>query len=244
MSSLGKRKSMGAASQKMKRARAVQGLLALARPRTRTPKGKFEGVRRGVAVSGSSGPEIKQLDINVSNTAVVTGTPYIASMTAAIAEGTDSNDRIGIKILLKSLDLQLDAIAMVNAGIATPSTTTGTSPGFMDVFVVWDKQPNGAVPTVATIFANTTTPLTFGNVGQLDRFVVLRRRRFSFDGSKGLSETMTEHVPLELATRFADATASPNTNDIYIVALCNNAAGAGTINGGIAYSARIKFVDA
>jgi hypothetical protein len=216
--------------------------IIIARPRTRTPKvGSFEGVRNGVATSGTPGPEIKNFDINVANTAVVTGTPYILSQTAAIAEGTAGNNRVGIKILIKSFDLQLDVAPMVNGGVAG---TQGLIPCYVDVYIVWDKQPDGATPAVATIFSQSTTPLTFGNVGQLDRFVVLRRRRFTIDGASGLGYTMTEHVPLNLATRFADATTNPNTNDIYVVSICNTAASALQYNAGISYSARVKFVDA
>lgn len=242
MSSQGKRKFGIAANMGPNPKRLNSSSLVIVRPRKRTPKpGQVEGVRNGVATSGSLGPEIKNLDVNVAATSVVTGTPYVLSMTSALAEGTQANQRVGIKILIKSFDLQLNVIPYVNGGAAG---TQGLIPSYMDVFIVWDKQPDGAQATAATIFTQSTTPLTFGNVGQLDRFVVLRRKRFCIDGASGLGFTMSEHVPLSLATRFADATTYPNTNDILIVAICSTAASALNYNGAIAYTGRVKFVDA
>lgn len=241
MSSQGKRK-FGISANMGPNPKRLNSMVLVPRPRKRTPKpGQVEGVRYGVATSGSANPEIKNYDTNVSATSVVTGTPYIQSLTAAIPEGVTAGSRVGIKILLKSVDLQLNVIPYVNGGA---SGAQGLIPSYMDVFIVWDKQPDGATPTVATVFTTTTTPLTFGNVGQLDRFVVLRRKRFCIDGASGLGFTMSEHVPLDLATRFADATNNPNTNDIYVMAICSTAASALNYNGAIAYTARVKFVDA
>lgn len=221
----------------------IRKQIAAGPSRKSKPRG-FEGVRKGVATSGSSGPEVKNLDLLVTNTAVVTGTPYIASMTSALAEGVASGNRVGVKVHFKSWDVRMNITTMLNATIATGTTAITGTPAIMDVFYVWDKQPDGATPAVATIFTTTTTPLTFGNIGQLDRFVVLRRKRYVLDGVDALLFEEQEHIPLDITTRFPDATGAPNTNDFYIVAICNNAQAAATLNGGISYVSRLKFTDA
>ena len=178
---------------------------------------RFEGVRRGVATSGTTGPEVKNYDFAVTNTAVVTGTPYVASLGVNITEGVTGTQRIGMKILLKSVDLQMNIQPMVNGAISNATAVSGLPPSFMDVFIIWDKQPGGAVAAASTIFTTSATPLTYTNIAQLERFVVLRRKRFVIDGSTSNANVLTEHVPLELSVRYTDAADEPQTNDILIV---------------------------
>lgn len=209
------------------------------RPRLRTAKpNQVEGVIRGKATSGSTAPEIKDYDVQVGTTSVVSGTPYILSMCSGIAEGAALANRIGAKILLKSVDIEMN-ITAIPGGSASISTASQ-----LDVFVVWDKQPDGATPTVGAILVSSTTNLTFGNTNNLDRFVVLRRKSYSFDQTQGMSAILREHVPLQLAVRFGDATANPQTNDIYVVAVSPNTVAAGNVTSSIAYVARVKFTDA
>lgn len=220
----------------MKKAR----LAIAARPRIRSSKrGSFEGLRFGVATSGSAGPEKKVVDIQVGSTSVVTGTPYILSMLAGIAEGTALAQRVGAKILLKSMDLEMNIIGAPGANAAANYATS-----VVDIFVIWDKQPDGATPSVGSILVSTSTNLTFGNTNNLDRFVVLRRRTVNLDFQQSMSETWREHIPLELACRFGDATASPQTNDIYVVAVSPNSVNAANLTAAISYVARMKFTDA
>lgn len=232
---LGKRSRSDIAAKMFK---AVRNQIK-ARPRTRTPKpGQFEGVRNGVAISGSSAPEIKDYDVQVGTTSVVTGTPYILSQTSAIAEGAALGNRVGAKILLKSVDIEMNVTTSPGVSI---TAATGCQ---LDVFVVWDKQPSGSTPTVGAILVSPTTNLTFGNTNNLERFVVLRRKSFVFDVSSGMNAIYREHIPLSLACRFGDATGAPQTNDIYVVAVSPNAVGAGNITANISYVSRVKFTDA
>jgi len=205
--------------------------------------GKVEGVIRGKATSGTSAPEIKNIDLPVAYTVVSTGAPYIASLTAAIAEGTTGLTRVGQKILLKSIELEFNFQGTTNSVVNPPAFTVIGQGVFMDVFVVWDKQPNGGVPAVGAILVSSTTNLTFGNVNNLERFVTLRRKRVWMDESNP-NEIWNLHVPLALATRFPDATGSPDTNDIYVVAVSSAGLGAGVNQPVIAYIARTKFTDA
>lgn len=233
---LGKRSRSDIAARMFKKMRAqIQ-----ARPRTRTPKpGQFEGVRNGVAISGSAGPEIKNFDNQTAALAVTSAAPTIDSMLSDIAEGVTSVTRVGAKILLRSLDIELNATCTGgSAGV------TGPQNAIVDVLVVWDKQPNGAVPTVGSILVSTDTNLTFGNLANLERFVVLRRKSFALSADHP-AEVWREHIPLQVASRYADTTGPPLTNDIYIVCISPNGATSTTVIGPqIDYVARVKFVDA
>jgi len=206
------------------------------RPRLRTPKGSREGVLNGRATSGTSSPEIKNADVAIAMTPV-SATPTIESLTDAIAEGTTGVTRVGQKILLKSLDCIFDVRA----------TTSNTQASFADIILVWDKQPNAAIPTVGSIFVSPTTNLTYTNLNALERFVVLRREHVAFGdpflGAGEVSKCLKWHVPLDLATRFPDATGSPLTNDLYIVALSPGvAASLNTIS--FTGICRLKYTDA
>lgn len=209
-----------------------------ARPRIRTAKsGGFEGLRNGVAVSGSDRPELKNYDVNVSATSVVSGTPYVGSLLSGIAEGTSDSQRIGQKIVVKSVDIELNVTLSLNGA------TVGSPSAFMDYFVIWDKQPNAAQATAANIFATTTTNLTFMNTQNTERFVVLRRHRVCLDEAQGMGEIFHVHVPLDLATKFPDSNTFPTTNDLLICALSPNTVAAGSYTPNIAYVARMKYSD-
>lgn len=202
---------------------------------------KQEGVISGVVVSGSQGPERKKYDNLVATPqAVNTGAPYIASLTSGIAEATTIAGRIGGRIHIKAID------AEINVGCTVGSTVTAPQGNqvYIDVMCVWDKQPDGSVPSAGAVFVSTTTNLTLGNVNNLERFQVLRRERISMDVASGLSQIIKWNVPCEAAVRFGDSTGSPQTNDFYIMALSPNAAAStSTIAPVISYLARVHYTD-
>lgn len=217
------------------------GFLPVSRPK-RPQSGKFEGLRAGVATSGSSAPELKIWDLNVGQTDVLTGTPYVASLTSGIAEGTTGATRVGQKILLKSVDVKFDVRASVGSTVTYSSTTPDA---FVDVMAVWDKSPDGTIATAANIFQVPGTNVSMLNTINLERFVVLRRESIGLSVSNS-ARPVSWHIPLSLATRFTDATNVAQTNDVYICALSPNVVAGATagLNPQISYYARTKFTDA
>lgn len=198
-----------------------------------------EGVINGVAKSGTDAPEIKNYDNNIAAASVVTGTPYVASLCSGIAEGTSDAQRVGQKILLKSVDIEMNVVAVPGASVGNLSP-----PCPIDVFVVWDKQPNAAQAAASTIFASSATNLTFLNTQNTERFVVLRRHSMVFDTVEHSGEVYKVHVPLDVAVKFPDANTFPTTNDILVCALSPNAVSVNSTTATIAYVARVKFTDA
>lgn len=232
--SVGKRSRAEIASVMMRKIRQ-----RLAEPKAfrkaRSSKGKRieNGVVGGVVVSGPQGPERKKYDNIINNSPVYSTLPFIASLTNSIAEGAAMTNRQGARITVKSIDCEFN----INAG-----TALSNGPIFLDVFLVWDKNPNGGIPGTGSIFVTTTSNLTFGNLNTLDRFQVLKRERMSFDPAGGYTRTFAWHQSLDVVSRFPDATGSPITNDYYIVALSPNTL-ASTIYPYISYVARVSFTD-
>lgn len=95
-----------------------------------------------------------------------------------IVQGTGSSQRIGSKITIKSIRLR-----------CTLSCATATT-NSVRICLVYDKQPNLAFPTLATIFQDSTATTSFVsslNMSNVRRFVVLRDSisTFNTDGPLG-----------------------------------------------------------
>lgn len=91
--------------------------------------------------------------------------------------GSDFTQRIGRKILMKSLYLRY----MVGVKEAFNMTVGSTiAPGLCRLIVFVDYQPNGAVPTVTDLLAGTS-PLAQLNLNNRDRFKILRDITHTFD---------------------------------------------------------------
>lgn len=203
-------------------------------PKARRPRlvGKISGVIRGKVVDGPQGPERKKLDVSVGFTAVGNSAPYLTSLLNNLGQGTDANNRIGDRILVKGMDFQFNITAF-----------SATAPTFIDVFLVWDKQPDGTICSVTDIFNTGTTNLTYQNIQNLERFVVLRRHRTHMDSGVGLSDLVTWHIDLDASTRFPGSTPGyPKTNDYLVVGLCGGIVG-GVSGSNLAYTCRVTYTD-
>lgn len=197
----------------------------------RIAKNKVEGVIRGVPTAGPEGPERKKQDMLVAFTNVSATTAYVTSLYNNIAQGTQSNQRVGDRVTIKAVDFEANC---------KMNQTTGTA--FMDVFLVWDKEPAGTITTAGTIFSTNATNLTYTNVATTDRFVILRREQLCFDTSN-LSKSIKWHVPCDVGIKWSDAAGYPQSNDFLICALCPGTSGAaGSCD--LSYIARSSYIDA
>lgn len=190
---------------------------------------KLSGFVGGKFTSGPQGPEIKKFDNNVTAFNVGTTIPYVFDTLAAIGQGTGANGRIGDRIHVKAMDVLFDVQSLV--------TTTET---FIDLFAIVDLQPDGSTAAAGTIFATTSTDLTFLNVDQLERFRVLKRERINLDPGSGLTTKVQWHIPLDLGVRYGSATTSPNSNTVLICALSPAVSGSYPT---VQYVARVSYTD-
>lgn len=205
----------------------------------KSTKGKIEGWSKGKIVSGSSNAELKSYDVQQALTNVTSGGSLVVDLLATLAEGVTDDTRIGQKILIKSVDV----ILKLGSAVGATYNGLGVAQGFMDVALVWDKQPNGATATAAAIFKYPNNSASFGLESNADRFVVLRREHFTCDAYTGASKEVQWHVPMEMASRFTDATSVPQTNGLMIVGISESAAGTTLITPQCGFVARVKFAD-
>lgn len=80
-----------------------------------------------------------------------------------IATGTDFTNRVGRKILMKSVNI---------IGVVQPNDTS-VSTTLCRALLIYDKQPNGALPAITDIL-NTSNSKDQINLNNRDRFVILR----------------------------------------------------------------------
>lgn len=193
-----------------------------------------EGTVGGVVVGGPQGPERKKWDNIVAATNVNTTTPYVFSCLAQITQGTGVGNRVGDRIHVKGLDVEMQVLS-------TLAATSGNY-CFIDVFVVWDKQPNEALAGSNQIFASPSTNLTFGAFDWLERFQVLRRERIHLDSAMGFTKLLNMHVSCDLGCRYGSS-GNPATGDLLVCALSPGSAAAPNAQASIAFVARVSYTD-
>lgn len=209
------------------------------RARRSRPSNSAGSYSRGRYVAGKSGPEIKNWDQTTAQNDCVASIPIIYCPIAGIAEGTAANQRVGQKIQLKSMEIVANIFVTETTVVANVP-----QPVFLDLYVVHDKSPDGALAAAADVLAVTTTNLTFANTTNLDRFVILRHKRFVLTATPNanIADQWVEHVPLDLAVRYIDGTDDPQTNSILILGVCP---GTAALNTGASFTVatRAKYLD-
>jgi len=111
----------------------------------------------------------KALTIDQANIALDTaGTVVLLDV---VPQGTSDSDRIGLKWRDKAVHIRGQLV--MSGSVAAPQTQVGT------LYVVWDKQPNGALATVAQILDPGTSIFDgFYNLENQDRFKILHKKNF------------------------------------------------------------------
>lgn len=128
------------------------------------------GMRGGVqqAHAGMFGrPEKKFLDSDISDAVVTTGIEFGTGDILTIAAGTGESQRVGRKIVVKSLHFK--AVLALNR---IADAATGALPDQIRIMVVLDKQCNGAA-AAATLLLQTDNITSFRNVENVGRFQML-----------------------------------------------------------------------
>lgn len=92
--------------------------------------------------------------------------------------GSDMTNRIGRKICLKSIQIQ-GFVNIANAK-AVPMIESEVSAQYARFILLWDTQPNGALPSITDVLTtlSTNAPL---NLNNRDRFRVLVDKRYCLD---------------------------------------------------------------
>jgi len=102
------------------------------------------------------------------------------TLIATVVQGAAVTQRVGKKILLKSLQIR---------GLASSDSATTTGQGAL--IIVYDKRPTGALPNITDVL-NTATFNSFINDANSGRFKIIRRMNFAFAGNNTTGGQQTE----------------------------------------------------
>jgi len=196
--------------------------------------GGFFGTRRTIQ-------EKKTVDVNY--TAAIFTTAGAATLMNGIAAGTDFTDRIGRKVILKSLFFRFYIVPEDQSIADNP----------LRIMLVYDRQTNGAAPAVLDVLKEAN-PMSQLNLNNRDRFQVLWDKSIIVPF---LSNTATQSVcggqTTFIGKKFkrlnhemifggtAATVASIQTGSIYLITVGFSASPAGAT---IGYTNRIRFMDA
>lgn len=178
----------------------------------------------GMAAFTTAGAEIKAIDIAAANYAF--REPGIASnviLLNGVQNGSAFYQRGGSRIEMKNLHIR--------GQVTNLATSVGTS---LRLLIVYDRQPTGALPTIATILqsrdqAGTASTSGFSeiNLDRRARFSILRDMQFycpnvtntagvltngpNFPGDDDQNFDINEFIKLKGLATFYSATAAPTT---------------------------------
>jgi len=206
-----------------------------ARARLNNASARFMGLQRTRSVPARQ-QVVRQLtnmakkgmdtDVSLSPVINTTGTNASSFVLNLVQAGNGSWNRVGRKIIPKSLRIKGVAIFQV-----TPTSPTGNQVGNeIRMVVVWDKQPSaGAVPNFDTIFGITTQDGTEScpditcppRFDTMDRFQIVRDCIFSqgmaVSNSFGTAPSMQyvitidEYIPLKVGETVFSGQSAPMT---------------------------------
>jgi len=176
--------------------------------------------------------------VDIAAAAYACDTTGSVTLLNGVAQGDDSTNRDGRITYAKSIKLE------GYVGHAVPASGVQM---LAAVYLIWDKQGNGAAPAITDIFnlSSSTSPL---NLNNRDRFTVLRHQAFALNTAiNSINHRMSIYVNLnkpEFKTVYGGTgatVASINTGALYLVTLGDIAAG-GT-GGTCITSSRFRFID-
>lgn len=121
--------------------------------------------------------EFKAIDTTTNGDLNTTGTIALVN---GCARGDDINARIGREIVMRSVQIEIDAQSTDTTGIAQEGR----------ILLVYDRQANGAAPTFANVLAATgaSLPISPRNLENRRRFKILMDKKFVL-GPQGATTT-------------------------------------------------------
>jgi len=138
-----------------------------------------------------------------------------------VPQGAGVFQRVGNKIFTRNIRLR-----------AYFSAATAADLVYLRVAVIYDRQPNGAYPAIADIFANATTgactQMVSLNIANVRRFTPLRDQILTVDPAKSVMPVIDWYIPCRLQTEFKTSTsaiADITTGSILLVVSAVNGAG-------------------
>lgn len=177
-------------------------------------------------------------EATVSNAVLMNGLP----------QGTDSTQRIGRKIMMKSIQANIEVTLQSESTMTVGTPISGVTPGTVRCLVVYDSQANGAAPDITDI-------LQLGSIGSLvspmnlnnrERFKIIwdKRRHIDPQGPGTIHFHLYKKCGLPVVFNGGNAgtIADIQTGSVYIFLITDVQATAANTMGALAYT-RIRFLD-
>lgn len=143
--------------------------------------------------------EVKTIDGGVSVTTVAGGWDFIKTDSIqSIVQGTGSGQRIGRRIKVVGAVLRLDVTSVQGGGVL-PYT----------IDMIWDTQPNGALPTIGLIYGSGgpgATRVQLPNANFNDRFIFLKRIEQTGHNQSSITNMINRTVSLSRDVNFDGTT--------------------------------------
>lgn len=157
---LGKR-TFGASNGITKRARtSAYRQVASASRTSRIMSGRYN---RRVSVRGAGRVSSETGFVDVASATYALDTTGTVTLLNTVAQGASVSQRVGKKIMLKSLQFR---------GLMQNGSTAAAND--VAVLIVYDRRPNGALPAITDILSSVT-PTSMNNDANSGRFVILKR---------------------------------------------------------------------
>jgi len=113
--------------------------------------------------------ELKFFDTTLGFTVDVTGEVPATGQLNLIPQGTTESQRIGRKCVVKSI--QIKGELETNFAAAAQAD----APNIIYMYLVWDKQCNGAAAAATDVLTSATFRLALNNMANSGRFVILKK---------------------------------------------------------------------
>lgn len=199
---------------------------------------KGDAVHQRLVAVGGAGTRYREKK-NTDVTPTITWTLSTSTWNAPIllngvATGDDGVSRDGRKVLFKKI--------LVKALHKVANTSNGTS--MFRFVIVYDKQANGAAPAITDVFTEDYF-LTTNNLGNVDRFVILKdwiTKPMTVDGPEATAETKSKSTQMEtLYSGTTNAITSISSGAIWL--FCCSAGTETTAAPTTQMRIRLRFID-
>lgn len=206
--------------------------------------------------ANSTGAEKKYRDIDT--TVINVSTTGSITLLNGMARGTDAaSERVGRKIVITSVFVRGYASTEISQ-VGTPGGPLYSVAQMVRCLIVYDKQPNGATPTLVTILKEAR-PESQLNINERDRFAVLADWDYAFGPAAtnntsptGFADRQAKafklyrgglRMPVIFNSNNNGDITDINTGALFMVWVGNVAAGTST-DSNARVSARVRYLDA
>lgn len=191
-----------------------------------------------------SGSEQKFFDTALSFSVDATGEVPATGQLVLIPQGVTESQRVGRKCVITSITI--NGLLITTFGAGGVAAVNGNTV----IYLVQDKQCNGAAAAITDVFTGTALNSALRNLSNSSRFVVLKKWNWSWSPTAGVAAAFADmakkwyffkkcNIPLEFSST-TGAITELKSNNLFLCAGCN-----GAIDDIVSVSAncRVRFSD-